>query len=169
MVTPVWIFAYDGEVPKYPSNMPKVRLKWPNFIYKSSKIVSNIRQISLNFSQIFRTIEPPLAGSETPATSTGPGSSSTSGKPCRPSASSFTHQHLPQPHRVRPYLAHFSPVLSRFLRVVTVSLRRFQRAASQNPGGERASASSSSAGAGTPQPHPNRTPTATLRGELYHI
>ena len=57
MVTPVWIFAYDGEVPKYPSNMPKFRLKWPNFIYKSSKIVSNIRQISPNFSQKFRTIE----------------------------------------------------------------------------------------------------------------
>ena len=59
VVTPVWIFAYDGEVPKYPSNLPKFRLKWPNFIYKSSKIISNIRQISPNFSQKFRfrTIE----------------------------------------------------------------------------------------------------------------
>ena len=34
----------------------------------------------------------------------------------------------------RPYLAHFPPVFSRFLRVFTVSPRRFQRAASRNPG-----------------------------------
>ena len=33
--------------------------------------------------------------------------------------------------RFRPYLAHFSPVFSRFLRVVTVSPRRFQQAAKQ--------------------------------------
>eukprot|EP01045_Picozoa_sp_COSAG04_P014822 COSAG04_NODE_1131_length_8130_cov_99.963641_2_plen_231_part_00 len=36
--------------------------------------------------------------------------------------------------RFRSYLAHFSPVFSRFLRVFTVSPRRFQRAASRNPG-----------------------------------
>ena len=36
--------------------------------------------------------------------------------------------------RFRPYLAHFSPVFSRFLRVFTVSTRRFQQAQSQNPG-----------------------------------
>eukprot|EP01045_Picozoa_sp_COSAG04_P026043 COSAG04_NODE_3537_length_2727_cov_35.004186_2_plen_271_part_00 len=36
--------------------------------------------------------------------------------------------------RFRPYLAHFPPVFSRFLRVFTVSPRRFQRAASRNPG-----------------------------------
>ena len=36
--------------------------------------------------------------------------------------------------RFRPYLAHFSPVFSRFLRVFTVSPRRFQRAPSRNPG-----------------------------------
>ena len=34
----------------------------------------------------------------------------------------------------RPYLAHFPPVFPRFLRVFTVSARRFQRAASRNPG-----------------------------------
>ena len=36
--------------------------------------------------------------------------------------------------RFRPYLAHFFPVFSRFLRVFTVSPRRFQRAPSRNPG-----------------------------------
>ena len=36
--------------------------------------------------------------------------------------------------RFRPYLAHFFPVFSRFLRVFTVSTRRFQRAPSRNPG-----------------------------------
>ena len=36
--------------------------------------------------------------------------------------------------RFRPYLAHFSPVFSRFLRVFTVSPRRFQRTTSRNPG-----------------------------------
>ena len=35
---------------------------------------------------------------------------------------------------LRPYLAHFFPENSRFLRVFTVSPRRFQRAASRNPG-----------------------------------
>eukprot|EP01045_Picozoa_sp_COSAG04_P021673 COSAG04_NODE_2356_length_4279_cov_2.681818_5_plen_314_part_00 len=35
---------------------------------------------------------------------------------------------------LRPYLAHFFPVFSRFLRVFTVSTRRFQRAPSRNPG-----------------------------------
>ena len=35
---------------------------------------------------------------------------------------------------LRPYLAHFSPVFSRFLRVFTVSTRRFQPAPSRNPG-----------------------------------
>ena len=35
---------------------------------------------------------------------------------------------------LRPYLAHFFPVFSRFLRVFTVSPRRFQRAPSRNPG-----------------------------------
>ena len=35
---------------------------------------------------------------------------------------------------LRPYLAHFSPVFSHFLRVFTVSTRRFQRAPSRNPG-----------------------------------
>ena len=34
---------------------------------------------------------------------------------------------------LRPYLAHFPPVFSRFLRVFTVSPRRFQRAPSRNP------------------------------------
>jgi len=34
----------------------------------------------------------------------------------------------------RPYLAHFSPVFPRFLRVFTVSPRWFQRAPSRNPG-----------------------------------
>ena len=34
----------------------------------------------------------------------------------------------------RRYLAHFSPVFPRFLRVFTVSTRRFQRAASRIPG-----------------------------------
>ena len=34
----------------------------------------------------------------------------------------------------RPYLAHFSPVSPRFLRVFTVSPRRFQRAPSRSPG-----------------------------------
>ena len=34
----------------------------------------------------------------------------------------------------RPYLAHFFSVFSRFLRVFTGSPRRFQRAASRNPG-----------------------------------
>ena len=36
--------------------------------------------------------------------------------------------------RFRPYLAHFFPVFSRFLRVFTVSTRRFQRAQNRNPG-----------------------------------
>ena len=36
--------------------------------------------------------------------------------------------------RFRPYLAHFFPVFPRFLRVFTVSPRRFQRATSRNPG-----------------------------------
>ena len=36
--------------------------------------------------------------------------------------------------RLRPYLAHFCPVFSRFLRVFTVSTRRFQRATRRNPG-----------------------------------
>ena len=36
--------------------------------------------------------------------------------------------------RFRPYLAHFPPVFSRFLRVFTVSTRRFQRAQNRNPG-----------------------------------
>eukprot|EP01045_Picozoa_sp_COSAG04_P014299 COSAG04_NODE_1062_length_8500_cov_11.838353_2_plen_289_part_00 len=36
--------------------------------------------------------------------------------------------------RFRPYLAHFSPVFPRFLRVFTAWPRRFQRAASRNPG-----------------------------------
>ena len=36
--------------------------------------------------------------------------------------------------RFRPYLAHFFPVFPRFLRVFTVSSRRFQRATSRNPG-----------------------------------
>ena len=36
--------------------------------------------------------------------------------------------------RFRPYLAHFAPVFSRFLRVFTVSTRRFQRTPSRNPG-----------------------------------
>ena len=35
---------------------------------------------------------------------------------------------------LRPYLAHFPPVFPRFLRVFTVSTRRFQRAPSRNPG-----------------------------------
>ena len=35
---------------------------------------------------------------------------------------------------LRPYLAHFFPVFSRFLCVFTASPRRFQRAASRNPG-----------------------------------
>ena len=35
---------------------------------------------------------------------------------------------------LRPYLAHFCPVFPRFLRVFTVSTRRFQRAPSRNPG-----------------------------------
>ena len=35
--------------------------------------------------------------------------------------------------RFRPYLAHFPPVFSRFLRVFTASPRRFQRATSRNP------------------------------------
>ena len=35
---------------------------------------------------------------------------------------------------LRSYLAHFFPVFSRFLRVFTVSPRRFQRAASRKPG-----------------------------------
>ena len=35
---------------------------------------------------------------------------------------------------LRLYLAHFLPVSPRFLRVFTVSTRRFQRAASRNPG-----------------------------------
>ena len=35
---------------------------------------------------------------------------------------------------LRSYLAHFPPVFSRFLRVFTVSPRRFQRAPSRNPG-----------------------------------
>ena len=35
---------------------------------------------------------------------------------------------------LRPYLAHFLPVFSRFLRVFTVSTRRFQRAPSRSPG-----------------------------------
>ena len=34
----------------------------------------------------------------------------------------------------RPYLAHFFPVSPRFLRVFTVSTRRFQRAPSRSPG-----------------------------------
>ena len=34
---------------------------------------------------------------------------------------------------VRPYLAQFSPVSPRFLRVFTISSRRFQRAPSPNP------------------------------------
>eukprot|EP01045_Picozoa_sp_COSAG04_P001566 COSAG04_NODE_53_length_30631_cov_16.782261_19_plen_148_part_00 len=34
----------------------------------------------------------------------------------------------------RPYLAHSFPVFPRFLRVFTASSRRFQRAASRNPG-----------------------------------
>ena len=36
--------------------------------------------------------------------------------------------------RFRPYLAHFFPVFSRFLRVFPVWPRRFQRAPSRNPG-----------------------------------
>ena len=36
--------------------------------------------------------------------------------------------------RFRPYLAHFSPVFSRFLRVFTVSTRRLQRAPNRIPG-----------------------------------
>ena len=36
--------------------------------------------------------------------------------------------------RCKPYLAHFYPVFSRFLRVFTVSPRRFQRAQNRNPG-----------------------------------
>ena len=36
--------------------------------------------------------------------------------------------------RFRPYLGHFFPVFSRFLRVFTVSPRRFQRAQNRNPG-----------------------------------
>jgi len=36
--------------------------------------------------------------------------------------------------RFRPYLAHFFPVFPRFLRVFTVSTRRFQRAQNRNPG-----------------------------------
>eukprot|EP01045_Picozoa_sp_COSAG04_P006896 COSAG04_NODE_348_length_16121_cov_7.375172_5_plen_343_part_00 len=43
-----------------------------------------------------------------------------------PVPSSFT--------RFRPYLAHFFPIFPRFLRVFTVSTRRFQRAPSRNPG-----------------------------------
>ena len=35
---------------------------------------------------------------------------------------------------LRPYLAHFCPVFSRFLRVFTAGPRRFQRAPSRNPG-----------------------------------
>ena len=35
---------------------------------------------------------------------------------------------------LRSHLAHFPPVFSRFLRVFTVSTRRFQRAPSRNPG-----------------------------------
>ena len=35
---------------------------------------------------------------------------------------------------LRPYLAHFFPVFSRFLRVFTASTRRFQQAPSRNPG-----------------------------------
>ena len=35
---------------------------------------------------------------------------------------------------LRPYLAHFCPVFSRFLRVFTASTRRFQRAPSRNTG-----------------------------------
>ena len=35
---------------------------------------------------------------------------------------------------LRPYLAHFFPVFSRFLCVFTASPRRFQRAPSRNPG-----------------------------------
>ena len=35
---------------------------------------------------------------------------------------------------LRPYLAHFFPVFSRFLRIFTVLTRRFQRAPSRNPG-----------------------------------
>ena len=35
---------------------------------------------------------------------------------------------------LRPYLAHFLPVFPRFLRVFTVSTRRFQQAPSRNPG-----------------------------------
>ena len=35
---------------------------------------------------------------------------------------------------LRPYLAHFFPVFSRFLRVFTAWPRRFQRAPSRNPG-----------------------------------
>ena len=37
----------------------------------------------------------------------------------------------------RPYLAHFCPVFFRFLRVFTVSPRRFQRTASRSPGAKR--------------------------------
>ena len=36
--------------------------------------------------------------------------------------------------RLSPYLAHFFPVFSRFLRVFTAWPRRFQRAPSRNPG-----------------------------------
>ena len=43
-------------------------------------------------------------------------------------------QVIPTPSHFRPYLAQFSPVFSQFLRVVTISPRRFQRAPSRNPG-----------------------------------
>ena len=39
-----------------------------------------------------------------------------------------------EPTLLRLYLAHFFPVFPRFLRVFTVSTRRFQRAPSRNPG-----------------------------------
>ena len=43
-------------------------------------------------------------------------------------------QVIPTPSHFRPYLAHFPPVFPHFLRVFTALTRRFQRAASRNPG-----------------------------------
>ena len=54
---------------------------------------------------------------------------------CGDFAASLAHAGDPDSFtRFRPYLAHFFPVFSHFLRVFTVLTRRFQRAASRNPG-----------------------------------
>ena len=50
-----------------------------------------------------------------------------------------------EPTLLRLYLAHFFPVFPRFLRVFTVSPRRFQRAPSRNPGPRNSRQASSEA------------------------